>query len=173
MILLFLFLFARGKGMVKAKETNMEKCNLPKQCFNDNDILVCRGFKTLLEINLKWKNCSEYKEPISQIYFYPSEKIILDSSLNWNSFKLKNLSNEYLNIRLENFKGFDIESKNLKHFLNIKIFNLAEFKSVDKDIYIYESLFDFYRNEVNIGNRCEITDFSGFTNLWITDSTIY
>ena len=63
----------------------------------------------------------------------------------------------------------------------MKLFNLVEFKSVDKDISIEESLFDFYRNGVDIGKRCEITDFinltahtySGFTNLFIDDKTIY
>ena len=127
------------------------------------------------------KNCSKYKELISDIYFNRSEKIILDSSLNWSSFELKNLSREVLAIHLENFKGFDIESTSLKNFVNMKIFNLAKFTLIDKDIYIFESLFDFYRNGVDVGKRCEITDFlnltthplSGFNTCSIFDSTIY
>ena len=82
MILIVVLVFGQEKNKLKAKDANMKKCQLPKQCFKDYDNLVCRGFKTLSEIDLKWENCSEYKEEISKIFFYPSEKIIFDFSLN-------------------------------------------------------------------------------------------
>ena len=129
-ILIFEFVFGNGKEMVKVKDANMKMCTLPKKCFKKYDFLVCREFKTLREIDLKWENCFEYKKLLSVIFFYPSKKIILDSSLNWNSFELKNLIEEYLGIRLENLKGFDIDSKSLRQFLNMKIFKLTEFKSI-------------------------------------------
>ena len=58
MILVFVFVFGGVEITVKAIEANIEKY-IPKYCFKGEISLVCIGFKTLSEINLKWKNCPE------------------------------------------------------------------------------------------------------------------
>ena len=128
MILAFVFVFGRGEKLAEVKEANLEKCTLPKQCFKDNiySYLVCRGFKTLREIELKWENCSEYKEPISEIYFYPSEKIILDSSLNW--IQLSNKSKK--------LQGFRYWVEKLKTFCKFEIIQL-NWISINIQKYLY------------------------------------
>ena len=137
---------------IKSKSVSEANCLLPNHCYRIDVLnnIVCRGFKKLSEIDLKWDNCPPYEKPMYRIYFYPFEKIILGSSLNWNSLELKNLSTGWFQINLENFKGFEIDSTSLSHFSVMKIFESPQYNSTYKELYIYES-FEFLSKW--IGNR--------------------
>ena len=88
MFKLFIFLLLLASNIVfYQNNTKKENC-LPEKCYvhierrEKYNILICKGFDSLKEIEI---NCS-YPFSLKSFIIYPSKKIILDSSINWNNF---------------------------------------------------------------------------------------
>ena len=134
-------------------------------------VLICKGFRSLNEIKIY---ATFVNNSLDYIVLIPRFKIILEHSLDLS----KLFYNNWIQIVLSNFKGFELESS---PFLNVSTNKMNQFGSLNLIfLQLFNSNFEFYFKLKTI-NKCDnnyfpdisTSPFSGVNILQLNPCTKY
>jgi len=130
--------------------------NIKCPLINNNQIT---DYEIITESNLDQLNFTECNvKNITVLKIKPSERLILDKTINLNSLQLT--SSKIFSLILGNFKGIDVEL----------IINLSESQELALLLHIDDSSnFDFYtQNQLIDSFNCDLKKFQNFRNNFLT-----